>query len=100
MDRCPFSRFRRSRPTLLGALLIKARSILVHADPDAQRADLVLLLSLLEDPSATAGQLKGKEQSWLRRCDAQIGLDDPVLMAPFPRARVRHARLAYRLLVR
>jgi hypothetical protein len=27
------------RPALLGALLIKARSILVHADPDAQRAD-------------------------------------------------------------
>lgn len=55
---------------------------------------------LIEDPSAMAGQLKGKEQSWLRRCDAQLSLDDPVLMAPFPRARVRRARLAYRLLVR
>ncbi|MGN6372367.1 MAG: hypothetical protein ACTHM1_05185 [Solirubrobacteraceae bacterium] len=87
------------RPTLLGALLVKARSILVHADPDAQRADLVLLLALIEDPRATAEQLKGREQSWLRKCEVQLGLDDPVLMAPFPRVRVRRARLAYRLLV-
>jgi hypothetical protein len=87
------------RPTLLGALLIKARSILVHADPDAQRADLVLLLSLIEDPRAMAEQLKGRERSWLRKCDAQLGLDNPVLMAPLPRARVQRARLAYRLLI-
>lgn len=86
------------RPTLLGALLIKARSILVHADPDAQRADLVLLLSLIEDPTALALQLKGRERNWLRACEAQLGLEDPVLMAPFPRARVQRARLAYRLL--
>lgn len=91
--------FQVRRPTLLGALLIKARSILVHGDPDAQRADLVLLLSLIGDPRATAEQLKGREQSWLRKCEAQLGLDDPVLMAPFPRARVQRARLAYRLLV-
>jgi hypothetical protein len=64
------------RPTLLGAVLIKARSILVHADPDAQRADLVLLLSLIEDPSATAEQLKGRERTWLRKCEARLGLDD------------------------
>jgi hypothetical protein len=87
------------RPTLLGALLIKARSILVHADPDAQRADLVLLLSLIEDPSAMAEQLKGRERSWPRKCDTQLGLDDPILMAPFPRAWVQRARLAYRLLI-
>lgn len=87
------------RPTLLGALLIKARSIRVHTDPAAQRADLVLLLSLIEDPSATAEQLKGRERSWLRKCDAQLGLDDPVLTAQFPRARVQRARLAYRLLI-
>lgn len=87
------------RPTLLGALLIKARSILVHADQAAQRADLVLLLSLIEDPSAMAEQLKGRERSWLRKCDAQLSLDDTVLMVPFSRARVQRARLAYRLLI-
>lgn len=86
------------RPTLLGAVLIKARSILVHADPDAQRTDLVLLLSLIEDPTALAAHLKGRERIWLRACEAQLGLEDPVLMAPFPRARVQRARLAYRLL--
>lgn len=79
------------RPTLLGALLIKARSILVHADPDAQRADLVLLLSLIEDPSAMAEQLKGRERSWLRKCERQIALDDPILMAPFLNVRVQRA---------
>lgn len=42
------------RPTLLGAILMKARSLRVHADPDAQRADLVLLLSLVPDPRAIA----------------------------------------------
>ena len=86
------------RPTLLGALLIKARSIIVHADPDAQRADLVLLLSLIEDPTALAAQLKGRERTWLRTCEAQLGLEDPVLMAPFPPKRVQRARLAYGLL--
>ncbi|HEX4116326.1 MAG TPA: hypothetical protein VHY18_10675 [Solirubrobacteraceae bacterium] len=86
------------RPTLLGAVLIKARSILVHADPDAQRADLVLLLSLIGDPTALAAQLKGRERNWLRACEDQLGLEDPVLMAPFPRSRVQRARLAYRLL--
>jgi hypothetical protein len=87
------------RPTLLGAVLIKARSILVHDDPDAQRADLVLLLSLIEDPGQMTTQLKGNEQGWLRKCETLLGLDDPVLMAPFLPARVQRARLAFRLLV-
>jgi predicted nucleotidyltransferase len=88
-----------SRPTLLGAVLIKARAIMEHADPDAQRADLVLLLSLVDDPSQTAAELKGKERNWLRDCKTLLGLDDPVLMAAFPRTQVQRAQLAYRLLV-
>jgi hypothetical protein len=86
------------RPTLLGAVLIKARAILVHADPDAQRADLVLLLSLIADPRQAAGDLKGSERTWLHKCDQQLGLNDPLLMAPFPRTRVQRASLAYALL--
>jgi hypothetical protein len=86
------------RPTLSGALLIKARAIRVHADPDAQRADLVLLLSLIEDPSDTVGQLQPTERRWLQACEAVLGLDDPLLTAAFPQNRVRRARLAYRLL--
>lgn len=86
------------RPALSGALLIKARAIRVHADPDAQRADLVLLLSLVEDPSDTAAHLHPAERRWLRASEALLGLEDPLLMAPFPQNRVRRARLAYRLL--
>ena len=91
-------RVRVRRPTLLGAVLIKSRAVVVHADPDAQRADLVLLLSLIEDPRQAATQLKGRERTWLRNCEPKLGLDDPVLMATFPRHRVQSARLAYRFL--
>jgi hypothetical protein len=79
-------------------VLIKARAILVHADPDAQRADLVLLLSLIEDPTQAASDLKGRERTWLHNCKQQLGLDDPLLMAPFPRTRVQRASLAFALL--
>jgi hypothetical protein len=40
-------------------------------------ADLVLLLSLIEDPSATVEQLKGGERSWLRKCEAQLAWTIP-----------------------
>jgi hypothetical protein len=43
--------------------------------------------------------VKGKERNWLRDCKALLGLDDPVLMAAFPRTQVQRAQLAYRLLV-
>lgn len=92
-------RVRVYRPTLLGAVLIKSRAILVHADPDAQRADLVLLLSLIDDPRQMAGQLKGRERIWLRNCEQRLGLEDAVLMASFPSSRVRRARLAFELLI-
>jgi len=55
------------RPTLLGAILIKARAVEVDDVPDAQLSDLAFLLSLVEDPRALAGELRGKERTWLRR---------------------------------
>jgi hypothetical protein len=55
------------RPDLLGAILVKARAVSVDDAPDAQRADLALLLSLVEEPDALAGDLVGRERSWLRR---------------------------------
>jgi hypothetical protein len=85
------------RPTLLGAILIKARSLLVHDDPDAQRADLILLLSLLDDPRATARQLKGRERQWLVDAEGPLALDDPDLAGS---ARARRARAAFQLLTR
>jgi len=71
------------RPTLLGALLLKARAIRVHADPDAQRADLVLLRSLIQDPGTAAAELKPAERKWLRDSADVLGLGDPVRMASF-----------------
>jgi hypothetical protein len=50
--------FKLNRPTLLGAVLIKARSLMVHHDPEAQREDLLRLLALIEDPRQMASELR------------------------------------------
>jgi hypothetical protein len=85
------------RPTLLGAVLIKARSLLVHDDPEAQREDLLRLLSLVDDPRAMAAQVSRTERRWLRRAESRLRLDDP---ANLPTAEMRRARQALRLLLR
>jgi hypothetical protein len=64
------------------------RSLLVHDDPDAQRTDLILLLSLIDDPRATAQQLKGRERQWLLDAEGALALDDPELAGS---ARARRA---------
>jgi len=55
------------RPSLLGAILIKARAIEVDDLPDAQREDLAFLLSLVGDPFSMAEELSANERRWLRR---------------------------------
>jgi hypothetical protein len=67
------------RPTLLGAILIKARAIRTHSDPDAQRADLALLLSLVEDPRALGAEMSTKEKRWLREAEPLLRFDEPGL---------------------
>jgi hypothetical protein len=84
------------RPTLLGAILIKARSLMVHADPEAQREDLLRLLSLVEDPRAIATDLKGSERKWLCAAEQRLELDGP---SPLDDDHMRLARLTFRLLV-
>jgi len=84
------------RPTLLGAILIKARSLLVHEDPASQREDLVLLLSLVDDPRAMAGDLLRSERQWLRRAQEPLAFDRPANVSA---DRQRRARLTLRLLV-
>lgn len=84
------------RPTLLGAILVKARSLLVHHDPDSQREDLLLLLSLVEDPRAMAGELRKSERRWLREAEEALAFDRPAVVDA---GRRRAARLAFRLLV-
>lgn len=88
--------FRLRRPTLLGAILIKARSLLVHHDPDTQREDLLLLLSLAADPRAMAGDLRKSERRWLRDAEDALAFDRPAVIDA---DRRRRARLTFRLLV-
>ena len=88
--------FELRRPTLLGAVLIKARSLLVHHDPEAQREDLLRLLSLVEDPRATAAEITRPERRWLRRAEPHLRFDDP---SNLPAVAMRRARQTFRLLL-
>jgi len=88
--------FELRRPTLLGAVLIKARSLLVHHDREAQREDLLRLLCLVEDPRQTAGDMTRSERRWLRRAEPELRLDETSNLTD---AEMRRARQAYRLLV-
>jgi hypothetical protein len=54
------------RPSLLGAIVSKAVAVGVDDVPDAQRLDLALLLSLVDDPIALAAQLTKKDRQRLR----------------------------------
>jgi hypothetical protein len=85
------------RPTLLAAVLIKARSLLVHHDPQAQREDLLRLPSLVEDPRATAADLSRAERRWLRRTETRLRLDG---LSNLSAVDMRRARQAFRLLIR
>jgi hypothetical protein len=82
---------------LLGAILIKARSIMRHADPDAQREDLLRLLALVDDPRTVAANLKKSERKWLRQAEDRLNFDG---IAFVDDATVRNAQLAYRILAR
>ncbi len=84
------------RPTLLGAILIKARSLMRHGDPDSQREDLLRRLSLVEDPRTTAADLRKSERKWLRDVEGRLAFDEP---SALDRQIVRRASQAYRLLL-
>lgn len=53
-------------PSLLGAILLKARAVGVDDVPDNQRIDLALLLSLVGDIEPIQKEMKPSEKSWLR----------------------------------
>lgn len=89
--------FELRRPTLLGAILIKARSLMRHADTQSQRDDLLRLLALVEDPREMAADLRSSERKWLRRAEDRLDFDG---VTTLDEATVRNARLTYRLLVR
>jgi hypothetical protein len=87
-----------NRPTLIGAILLKARSMRVHSRPEDQRQDVIQLLGLLTDPRAALDGLTKAERRWLRAVDDQLALDDRQLDATIDPATLRIARAAYRRL--
>jgi len=90
------------RPSLLGAILIKARVVAkrrkekFHSD----RQDLIRLLSYVEDPRALAReeQMKPTERKWLRNVEAAVNFDDAALAVVFPVDTLERARQAFQLL--
>lgn len=87
------------RPTLLGAILLKARSLPVHSRPEDQRQDLITLLGLAIDPRVMRDNMTGNERRWLRSIAERLALDDRDLDATVDPASLRVARAAFARLV-
>ena len=87
------------RPTLIGAILVKARALRVHDRPEDQREDLIRLLSYMEDPIAAGASLAKTERKWLLQAEALLRPDDDDLRDILSASQLQRARAAYRLLV-
>ena len=87
------------RPSLLGAIVGKSVAVEVDDVPEAQRLDLALLLSLVEDPLAMAGELTRKDR---RRLQARSEMLDASQQAwaSLPDGSADRGRAALRILVR
>jgi hypothetical protein len=86
------------RPSLLGAIVTKAASVAVDDVPDAQRIDLALLLSLVDDPIRLRGALTQKDHERLRTRPEMARADLPAWSSLPPDAADR-GRAAYGLLI-
>lgn len=89
------------RPTLLGAILIKAKVVSVRREKfPSDRQDLIRLLSFVDDPRGIAkdGTLRDSEKQWLRRVESALRFDDPALLELFQDDDLTRARQAFRLL--
>ena len=91
------------RPSLLGAILVKARALAAERKEkaDSDRQDLTLLFSLVEDPRALAeeGGLRKSEKKWLQGIEGKLALSAPDLTELFDPETLARARLALRLLI-
>lgn len=90
------------RPSLLGAILIKARVVAKQRDKfQSDRQDSIRLLSLVEKPRALAEQegLRRTEKKWLRDVGPLLEFDDRALIEIFPGGEIPRAQQAYRLLI-
>jgi hypothetical protein len=83
-------------PSVLGAILIKARAVGVADDPDKHRRDLSLLLAAVEDPRSVREELRASERGWLRRRRELLDPRHPVWRTT-PNAE--EARIALEILV-
>ena len=87
------------RPSLLGAIVLKAVAVGVDDLPDAQRLDLALLLSLIDDPLKLADELTAKDRKRLRARSEMADAEHPA-WAALPDDAADRGRAAYRLLTR
>lgn len=86
------------RPSLLGAILLKARAVGAAPDESAKhRGDLAFLLGLVGDPRSLAGHLRKTERNWLR---AREELTDRTHLAWRMSRRPDDAYLALGILLR
>jgi hypothetical protein len=90
------------RPSLLGAILIKARVVAKQREEKfaSDREDLIRLLSYVEDPRGLARdeQLKASEKQWLRDVEGLLEFGDASVAALLPAAVLQRAQQAFRLL--
>ena len=86
------------RPSLLGAIVGKAVAVDVDDVPDAQRLELALLLSLVNDPIELAEQLTKKDRQRLR-ARSEMADADLQTWANHSVDAADRGRAAYRLLV-
>lgn len=89
------------RPTLLGAILIKARAVASVKEKLAEhRDDLIRLLTFVHDPQALADAdaLTTSERRWLRAIEPDLAFDDAALLELFSETQLEHARQAFALL--
>jgi hypothetical protein len=64
-------------PSLIGAILLKARAVDVGEDADKHRSDLALLLSAVKDPRTLGMELRATEKRWLRRRREMLTISHP-----------------------
>jgi hypothetical protein len=91
------------RPTLLGAILVKARAIKrVRKRVEDHREDLVRLLGFVHDPRELVRleRLSASERRWLRRVESDLSFADPALSHQFTKAQIERARQAFAILTR
>ena len=86
------------RPSLLGAIIIKAAAVDADDLPHAQRSDLALLLSLLEQLTVVREQLTPNDRKCLRRRSGILNAEHRA-WSPLPSSQADRGRSALRLLV-